>query len=270
VFGLLAALFVEITWHRAHYAVAWKRGLWGALIVIAVSQIGYGFVTDVIDQWAHGGGLVAGVVLGAALSPTARWARAGAVAARAIALGFAAAVAIAAVFTAEASIGDSLARGGMVRRVVDGVAIEVPASWPYATQDIALGAGAHQVKVVEGQVAQPDGIVMIATLRQPQIAPAEQLAMWTAEQRRRNAEIVGGDLTEAAQPLIEPPAGWDSRELIAIAPEDAMGHRQRWRIVVCGRAAASGMIFAAIYVPEAIAAAAPGFFARLLASIGPA
>ena len=37
VFGLLAALLVEMTWHRRYYPLAWKRGLWGALIVVAVA-----------------------------------------------------------------------------------------------------------------------------------------------------------------------------------------------------------------------------------------
>src|SRR6185436_13663198 len=54
VFGLLGAVFVEITWHREHYRSAWRRGMWGALAVIAVCQLGFGFFYPVIDQWAHG------------------------------------------------------------------------------------------------------------------------------------------------------------------------------------------------------------------------
>src|SRR5262249_35984957 len=62
VFGLLGAVFVEITWHRARYRMAWKRGLWGVLAVVAISQFGSGFLSSVIDHWAHGAGLLTGAV----------------------------------------------------------------------------------------------------------------------------------------------------------------------------------------------------------------
>jgi hypothetical protein len=62
------------------------------------------------------------------------------------------------------------------------------------------------------------------------------------------------------------PPGWQSGELVA-APEDGMGYRQRIRVVLCGRAFGDRTVFVLIEVPETIAAAAPGFFAQLLASI---
>jgi rhomboid protease GluP len=264
VFGLLGAVFTELTWHRARYRQAWKRGLWGALVVITVGQLGYGAFTDVFDQWAHGAGLAAGAVLGFALSPGARWAAVGNHAARAIAIGFGAACAIVAVLVATTSIADSLARGGLRRHVVDGIALEAPARWRDAA-DLAVTSGGPRV----AQVAMPDGLVAFTLARDARSAPVEQLAAWIAAEGRRVKQELG-DVGPATGALIGLPAGWEGSELVAVAPEDPMGYRQRWRFVVCGRAFGDQTIFVAIEVPETIAAAAPEFFARLLASIGPA
>ena len=103
---------------------------------------------------------------------------------------------------------------------------------------------------------------------QPRVAPAEQVRLWSDEQRARiDSEL--GKTTPASDPLVELPAGWDGSELVVIT-EDAMGYRERWRVLVCSRGSGERMVFAAIFVPETIAAAAPGFFAQLLASIEPA
>ncbi|TMQ08048.1 MAG: rhomboid family intramembrane serine protease [Deltaproteobacteria bacterium] len=110
VFGLLGALFVELTWHRQRYRAAWKRGLWGALAVITIGQLAFGFLFSAIDQWAHGAGLAAGAVLGGALSPSVRWARAGKTIGRVLAVGFAAAAVIAGGLVAATPLADSLGR----------------------------------------------------------------------------------------------------------------------------------------------------------------
>ena len=49
-----------------------------------------------------------------------------------------------------------------------------------------------------------------------------------------------------------------------------MGYRQRVRVIVCGRAFGDTLVVMAIQVPEAVATAAPAFFAALIASTGPA
>jgi membrane associated rhomboid family serine protease len=276
VLGLLGAVFVEITLHRARYRLAWKRGMWGALVVIAVGELGYDVLTPAMDQWAHGGGLAAGALLGMALSPTARWARVGAAAGRALAIGFAAAALIAGALAVRTSCLDSLARGGLVPVQVGDLVIHVPPGWPPPIASPSDGAPAPLDSAVY-ELHQPDGLVIVELSHRRGADVAAQLAVWLAEQGRRvkdelrSAEASGDDAGELIDtdvtPLIALPAGWDGRELIIVAPDDGLGHRQRVRVVVCGRAGAGGSVLAAIVVPETIAAAAPGFVAQLLASI---
>lgn len=264
VFGLLGAVFVEITWHRQRYRAAWKRGLWGGLAVITVSQLGFGLFYSMVDQWAHGGGLAAGAVIGLALSPSARWTRGAAVLGRALAIGFGAACAVVAILVVETSLADSLARGGDTERRVAGVSVRLPARWEVSTTQI-LRAG--NVERLEAGVAQPDGLVILTIAPQRRTNPAIQIAAWFMEGERRAKEELA-ELVPVTEPGLVMPPGWELRELVA-APEDAMGYHQRVRVVLCGREAGDEMIFVAIQVPETIAIAAPEFFAQLLASIGP-
>lgn len=267
VFGLLGAVFVEITWHRARYRLAWKRGLWGALVVITVAELGHGFLTPVIDQWAHGAGLMAGALLGLALSPTARWARAGAAAGRALAVAFGAASLVAGILVARTPCIASLTRGGLVRRQIGEIALQVPASWHVATSGPQPEGQPLQA---DGSASQPDDLVVLGLSHRRGDDPSSQIATWLAAQQRRSADGRPadelGELTPVGEPVIALPPGWQSGELIA-APEDGMGYRQRIRVVLCGRAFGDRTVFVLIEVPETIAAAAPGFFAQLLASI---
>ena len=266
VLGLLGAVFVELTWHRARHRMAWRRGLWGALAVVALGELGCGLISSVIDQWAHGAGLLAGAVLGVALSPSARWARAGTVLARGLTVAFAAVAVVSAVRVIETPLAETLARGGLERRIVEGVVLRVPVRWDSSTLQVGL---ANHRQRSEAQVIEPDNLVEVTAMVQPRVAPAEQIRMWTDEQRKR-IENELGKTAPASDALVELPAGWDGSELLVISPEDPMGYRERWRVVVCARGFGERIVFAAIYVPETIAAAAPGFFAQLLASIGPA
>jgi membrane associated rhomboid family serine protease len=251
VFGLLGAVFVELTRHRRHYQRTWRRGMWGRLGIVIVAQLGYGALYPMIDQAAHAAGLVAGAVLGLALSPRARWSAAASWLARGITAAFAVVSVIAGVLVVRTSLADTLTGGPDTRRqVVDGVALAVPARWAAA----------------DGQVFQPDGLAVVSLGREA-LTPAG-LAMWLAKEGRRvKGEL--GELTTAHEPILQLPAGWEGSELEAEV-EDALGYRQRVRIVICGRAFDGAMIFATIQVPETIARAAPEVFARLLASIEPA
>jgi len=253
VFGLLGAVFIEMARHRQRYRAGWKRGMWGRLAIVIVGQLGCGLVYPALDQWAHGAGLVVGVLLGLALSPNARWARASLYAARAVALGFAAVAAITGVLVVRTSLADTLAGPrAPIRHVVGDLAITAPAEW----------------KVAADQIYQADELVVLRLLHQPRTAPAAQVAMWVAEAGRR-AKVELGEVAATHEPLVALPDGWDGTEL-EVEIEDSIGYRQRVRVVVCGRAVGDLMIFTAIQVPETIARAAPEFFARLLASIGPA
>lgn len=265
VLGLLGAVFVELTWHRARHRMAWRRGLWGALAVVALGELGCGLISSMIDQWGHAGGLLGGALLGVVLSPSARWARAGTAIARAVAIGFAALAVFAAAMVIETPVARTLARGGFERKVVEGVAIQAPARWLSAPRQALTSHGQRS----EAQLLEPDALVEVIAMVQPRVAPAEQLRLWSDEQQKA-IENELGKVTPASDALIELPPGWEGRELIMIPPEDAMGYQERSRVIVCARAFGDRTVFAAIYVPETIAAAAPGFFARLLASIEPA
>ena len=273
--ALLGAVFVEITWHRAHYRLAWKRGMWGALAVITVGELGYGFLTPVIDQWAHGAGLLAGVVVGLALSPTARWVRAGKALGKLLAVAFGVASVIAGGLVVRTPRVDSLTRGGFAAVRIDGLQFQAPASWRVS---ITPPQPEGQPLQLDGVVYQPDGLVVLKFSHQRGTDPEQQIATWLAAERgsgdddqRAKDEELGelGELRPASEALIALPPGWKSGELVA-SPEDGMGYHQRIRVVLCGRAFGDDTVFVAIEVPETIAAAAPEFFAQLLASIGPA
>lgn len=254
LFGLLGAVFIELTWHRQHYKTAWKRGMWGGLAVVIIAQVGYGFLYPVIDQWAHGAGLVAGLVFGAVLSPHAPWVAAGRQLGRAIAVIAAGFMLTSGARVARTSIEDSFTRLPRIRHVVGGVAMAAPANW---TNDVEL--------------AEPDGLLIIAVKRTPVVDVAGQMAVWITETAPTIARNHGFDkIDPAATKVVMPrlPAGWEGVEMIA-SFADAMGYRQSYRLVVCGRAFGDQLVTVVVHAPDAIATAAPGYLARILSSIKP-
>jgi membrane associated rhomboid family serine protease len=250
VFGLLGAVFVELTLHRDRYRAAWKRGLWGAVVVVTIAQVGVGFLYPVIDQWAHGAGLLAGVVLGAALSPHARWAAAARHGGRALALMFAAFALAAAALVARTSIADSYGELPRKRHVVGKVAITAPASW-----------------IAAGWLTDPDGLidvwVELRDVNDPRIE--EWVKKFSDFQVQRGARRI--DPSEAA--ILPLPDGWEGRERVATF-EDPMGNDQRFVLVVASRVFGGQLVHVALSVPESMARALPGLFATIVASAGPA
>jgi hypothetical protein len=207
----------------------------------------------VIDQWAHGVGLAAGAALGFALSPHARWPRAATRIARALALAFGLLAVIAGVQVARTSLADSLTGGSRTRYIVDGVAIDAPAGWQRAPN----------------QLFQPDTLVVVTLAHTPRVASAQQnIAMWLADDSRWPKDELG-PLEAARERRIAMPAGWQGAEREA-APTGALGYRQRLRVIRCGRIAGDQVLLMEIQVPDAVATAAPAFFAELIASVGPA
>lgn len=110
VLGLLGAVFIELTWHRKRHRLAWTRGVWGSLVVVAVAQVGTDFFYPVTDHWAHAGGLFAGVIVGTVMSPNAPWHKVALHASRVIAIAFGVLMIVAIVFVAQTTIRDSLVR----------------------------------------------------------------------------------------------------------------------------------------------------------------
>lgn len=249
LFGLLGAVFVELTWHRQRYRAAWKRGMWGGLAVVIVAQIGYGFLYPVIDQWAHGAGLVAGSVAGAILSPHARWAKAGLQLGRAVAVVALAFIVLTTIRVARRSVDESFRRLPRYPQMVSGVSITAPAAW-----------------INDGELSEPDGLVVVTTKRVPVTDVASQIAVWVGAEAPSIAKARYGSVEVATDTAVALPNKWEGVELIS-SFEDPMGYRQRYRMLVCGRVFGDELVLIMVSSPETIARNASSFLAYLIASI---
>ena len=136
--------------------------------------------------------------------------------------------------------------------MIDDIAITAPASW----------------QVEHSQLIEPDDIVIVRAIRQPLRNAPAQIAMFIAQEGRQEKEELG-DLETQPDHVIPLAAGWEGTDLVA-APEDAMGYKQKIRLVICGKPFGDSLILVELQVPDSIAHAAPDTLARLLASIGPA
>lgn len=252
IFGLLGAVFIELTWHRDHYRAAWKRGMWGGLVVVTVAQVGVGFLYPVIDQWAHGVGLVSGVAFGALFSPHAKWAKASIYVGRAVALMVAAFSITAATLVAQTSIADSLARDPLARHVVGEVAVMAPASWN-----------------TDGELSDRDGLVIMTISKTERTGDVPGQVLGWLEQVPKIASAHGFAHVEAAPDrVIALPGGWEGTERIG-SFDDAMGNRQHYRIVAAVKAFDRSLVAVVLMTSDSMARAAPGFFASMIGSTQP-
>ncbi len=248
IFGLLGAVFVELSLHRAHYRAAWKRGVWSSLAVVTVAQVAIDFMHPMIDQWAHGGGFIGGAAIAAVLSPRVRWARAGLHAARAFAIVFGIAAGFAAVMIVRTPVEASLVRGPGVKRVVNTVAITIPTAW-----------------VVDADsVSDPDHTIVVALARVG--GTSTLIGKWIDGESARATQQGFEHLATAPSHLVVPPDGWQCGESIA-SLVDGMDFRQESRVISCGRPGFGGIVLVSIYVPETIAAMMPAYLTSLLASV---
>ena len=74
IFGVVGALAAFLFMQRGTFGKHAQNSLIGLAVIIGIN-IFIGLTTPGIDNWAHGGGLVAGFILGLALSPQYRRAR---------------------------------------------------------------------------------------------------------------------------------------------------------------------------------------------------
>jgi len=252
VFGVLGALFIELTLHKSRYRAAWKSGMWSRLVLVTVAQAGIGFLYPVIDQWAHGAGLAAGIVLGAALSPSVPWARLTLYAGRVIALGLAALVITSGGLIARTSVADSLTRMPWVKYPLATVAITAPAGWREERPD---------------ELVEPDNLVILVANIEPSSNLISSLADWTdsSEKEIKAREFARTEL--AGDRLLLPP-GWVGTERIGIM-EDALDHTVRWRIASGARLDGNTVIRVRMYVPDGMASDAAAQLSAVLASVGP-
>ena len=251
IFGLLGAVFIELTWHRHKYRAAWKRGMWGGLVVVTIAQLGIGFMYPAIDQWAHGAGLAAGVVFGALLSPSARWAIANRLAGRVLAAAFGALVITAAILVARTSVADSLGRAAPQQFVLHGVALTAPSTW-----------------LADTELVDPDGLVIVNAVREPLNDLATQMAMHATQAQAVGLKRGFEEVTTPADRAVELPDGWEGAERLATV-EDALGVTQRYRIIIAGKPFAGVLVVVVITTPDGIAQAAPEFFRAMIESAGP-
>ena len=254
IFGLLGAVFVELTWHRHRHRATWNRSMWGIVLVVAIAQVGIGSLYPTIDQWAHGGGLALGALMGFVLSPNARWAKPARHLARAIAIAFGIAVVVAAVMVVRTSVADSLARPPTVTVDLGSrLQARAPSSW-----SVSEGALHDYDHVFEMLVGRSDG----GTL-------GDQLAQWTTAEQKRAHDVEHFDqIAVATEHLVPLPPGWEGSELVvSVEAPDPIGNRQRYRVVVAAKPAVDGVILASVYIPETVARDAAPFFTQLVQSI---
>ncbi|CAN5911267.1 hypothetical protein BH11MYX2_BH11MYX2_19270 [soil metagenome] len=255
LFGLLGAVFIELTWHRARYVQAWKRGMWGGLAVVIVAvvivaQLGFGLINPGVEQWSHGAGLGSGIVLAALLSPHAPWSTLGRQLGRAIAfLGFAFTV-VAAVDVARTSVEDSLARLPRISHAVGGVTINAPANWQ---NEITL--------------SDPDDLVIVTVERVELVDEQTQLLQWEKALPDELVKRSGFDRAAAAPyrrvPMVR---GWYGQEYLATY-EDEMSNTQTARALAYGRVLNNELVLVTMVAPDSLVEAAPNYFRFLYGSV---
>lgn len=252
VFALLGAVFVELTLNRRRYRAAWPRAMWFSLGIVTIAQIAVGLTYTAIDQWAHGAGLVAGALAGAALSRHARWARAGQYVAIAVCAVFGALVVVAAIQVARTPLLASLGTPDH-ERVFDGhIVVRAPATWG-ERGGVLDGPG------IEGDFSTGDAGFDPGS--------GSGLDAWTKTVTERAHKDF--DQVDVATDRVVPlPPGWQGSELVVAAedPDSAAG-KQVWRVVVAGAPKSAGTALCAIYIPETMAREAASFFTQLIATI---
>ncbi|HEY4179105.1 MAG TPA: rhomboid family intramembrane serine protease [Kofleriaceae bacterium] len=255
LFGLLGAVFIELTWHRARYHQAWKRGMWGGLAVVIVAvvivaQLGFGLINPGVEQWSHGAGLAAGIILAGLLSPHAPWSTLGRQLGRAVAfLGLAFTI-VAAVDVARTSVEDSLMRLPRITHALGGVTIVAPANWQ---NEISL--------------SDPDGLVVVNVERNELGDEQLQLLQW--QRSLPDAMMKNGDYARVAiapYRIVPQVRGWYGQEYLA-SYDDEMGNTQVSRVLAYGRVLEHELVTVTMVAPDSMIAAAPNYFRFLYGSV---
>jgi membrane associated rhomboid family serine protease len=249
IFGLLGAVFVELTLQRRHHRAAWSRGMWGSLAVIVIGQIGIDFMySGVTDQYAHAGGALVGAALGALLSPYAKWAKASLYGSRGIAAAFAGVCAFAAIMVVRTPLANSLGTADHPVAIGAALVASAPATWTFD------GDALHD----------PDDLIEVRFASSNADKPFDEFTQHEQDRVRHQFDRI--DIaTEHVVPL---PPGWDGHEL-AISSEEPneVGGRQHYRLIIAGKPMRGGVVLVSIEVADSIARAAPGLFTALIASV---
>jgi len=249
IFGLLGASLIELALHRTRYRREWRRSLLGALAFVTVAQLALGFGWEMIDQWAHVGGLVGGAAMGAALSPGWRWSdsRAAIRAAQAAAAVIVAVFAWSGIRAATTDYGDSLRALDRAPIEVGGFTVDAPVTWV----------------VDQGELVDNDLYVVLSLGRFEGVATlAEQLAAVEREELQLAIERKFTS-TVRADHVYELPEGWRGSEWI-VSHTDPMNNRLQYRLLtfVTGTSTAG-----ALYVPDVLAQGGAAELVEILATI---
>ena len=250
VMGLLGAVFVELTLHKARYRALWKRGVWGGIAIVTIAELGFGFLFPVVDQWAHGGGLAAGALLAALLSPNARGAQARTSAARVLAVAGVAAALVAGVQVARTSLDDSLA--GVPRRAwnVAGVTLDAPAAWA----------------INDGELVDDDIFLLVAVARYDHSQSLDaDLAAYVASEPERARDRKFTRAGAAVERVVPLPPGWQGSEF-ELAADDPLGDAVPYRVICAAKEIGGHVVLVSVYAPDSIARTAPEILSGLLAT----
>lgn len=252
VFGLLGAVFVEMTWHRERYRQAYTRGMWGGLVIVTIAQIAYGFAYAMVDQWAHGAGLASGALLGFVLSPHARWTRPARRLGQLVAVAFTAACIVTAVMVSVTSVSDSFARQPHEIRMINGVTVDAPTPW----------------RITHTTLVEPELFVSFDF-----DAPVGAIGPILIDQMSKvpnQVRALGFDTVEKADNAVTLPPGWEHEELVVSQPNE-LGDRVDYRVVIAGKhvdsdtASDGKTLLATIYLPASLVELAPRLVEHILA-----
>lgn len=245
--GLLGAVFVELTLHKRHHRGAGSRGLWGSLVIIVIAQVGVDIIY-VTDHYAHAGGALVGALLGAVLSPHARWARGSLWASRGVAAAFLALCAVAAIMVVRTPIAKSFGKPDHEIRILPGLFMSTPRGW----------------NLDDDSLHDPDNLIQVRFHSSRAANPIEAIIRAQEDSLRPQFDRI--DVSKAR--VVPLPPGWDGREL-AMSSEhpNGVGGRQHFRLIIAFKRVPAGLIVTSIEVGDSIARAAPGFFTALVASI---
>ena len=246
VLGLLGALIVELALYRDRHRQ--MRPIWGVALLAAVAQLALGFLSTEIDQWAHGVGLVAGGVIGLAISPSTPWRKLGSW--LALALAVAGGIAVGCAFTgvARTSAAESLGAGTHKTWEIGGATVSAPAAW----------------SINDGELVDGELFVVLALSRD--LSPDAVAAHWKSEPDRARSRSFD-QVEVATESLVPLPPGWEPGGELDVSYEDPLGERAHYRVVVAAKRVDGSTILASLYMPDSLAHNAPQFFTDLLGSV---
>jgi membrane associated rhomboid family serine protease len=248
VFGLVGAALAELLLHRARYPQRWARTLIGTLGFIAIAQLAIDFYLPIIDQAAHMGGLVTGLVTGALLSIGR-----GGAASRGVAAALAAgAVAVLGYGGFGAMTGDlaaTLRALPTAEREVGGLAVALPEGFVRTREGGLYSPGLALTFVVERQ-----GLAEV----EPALAAA---VTELVERGARKDDFARARPAAAQRVAVAPP--WQSREVELLV--DEAGDLQ-YRAVVFGRAADGELWLGLLSFPAGMTDAVGPMLGDILAS----